>query len=311
MGNRLIILLWVLMWGIYAFAETPALSGDEERIEAIVRNVKDPFATEILVIAHRGDWRNAPENSLPAIQRCIDMGVDIVEIDLGKTKDGHLVLMHDKLLNRTTTGKGNLEDYTLAEIKELYLKDEAGNRTSNCVPTLEEAMLLCKNKIVVNIDKGYEHFPEVYEVLKKTGTLHQGIVKSRLNYQAVKRKHGELLNEMIFMPIVNLRRLDRNVARRRIKRYIKRMSPVAIELVFPEADETALGLMERIRKAPTKLWVNSLWPEHNGGHHDDRAVEDGEADESWGWLIEQGATMIQTDRPRELIEYLREKGLKK
>lgn len=74
------------------------------------QNVKEQLeispSKEILVVSHRADWRNAPENSLQAIQNCIQMGVDMIEIDLKKTKDGHLILMHDKTLNRTTTGKG-------------------------------------------------------------------------------------------------------------------------------------------------------------------------------------------------------------
>ena len=48
--------------------------------------------------------KNAPENSIQAIQNCIDMGVDMVEIDIRKTKDGHLVLMHDRTIDRTTNG---------------------------------------------------------------------------------------------------------------------------------------------------------------------------------------------------------------
>lgn len=70
-----------------------------------------------MVVSHRGDWRNAPENSLQAFQNCIDMGVDMVELDLKKTKDGELILMHDGTLDRTTNGTGKPEDYTLAELK--------------------------------------------------------------------------------------------------------------------------------------------------------------------------------------------------
>ena len=57
--------------------------------------------SDIMVVSHRADWRNAPENSLQGIQNCIDMGVDMVEIDLKKTKDGHLVLIHDRTVDRS------------------------------------------------------------------------------------------------------------------------------------------------------------------------------------------------------------------
>ena len=136
-----------------------------------------PVEDEVLVVSHRGDWRNAPENSLQAIQNCIDMGVDMVEVDLKKTKDGHLILMHDKTLNRTTTGKGKPEDYTLAELKEMRLKNGAGHKTRHQIPTFEECMLLCKGKIMVNVDKGYDYFKEAYAILKKTGTVNQCVMK--------------------------------------------------------------------------------------------------------------------------------------
>ena len=67
------------------------------------QDVKEEFkispSKEILVVSHRADWRNAPENSLQAIQNCINMGVDMIEIDLKRTKDGHLILMHDKTIH--------------------------------------------------------------------------------------------------------------------------------------------------------------------------------------------------------------------
>ncbi|WP_316814209.1 hypothetical protein [Pedobacter heparinus] len=67
--------------------------------------------------------------------------------------------------------------------------------------------------------------------------------------------------------------------------------------------------MPNINKMGLRLWVNALWPNHNGGHDDDRAVEMNEPDQSWGWLINNGANIIQTDRPKQLLEYLRKKKL--
>ena len=91
------------------------------KIELLITNLKDSNNKEIIVVAHRGDWRNAPENSLQAIQNCIDMGVDMVEIDVRETKDGHLVLMHDNSIERTTTGKGLVKEWTLDSLKTLKL----------------------------------------------------------------------------------------------------------------------------------------------------------------------------------------------
>lgn len=259
----------------------------------------------LLVVSHRADWRNAPENSLQAIQNCIDMGVDMVEIDLKKTKDGHLILMHDKTIDRTTTGKGRPEDYTLAELKEFRLRGGAGHKTRHQIPTFEEVMLLCKGKIMVNVDKGYDYFKEAYAVLEKTGTVDQCIVKAGLPYEQVKAEHGEVLDKMVFMPVV---KLHEEGAEELIDGYLAQMKPAAFELVFDNDGPEVQRLIQKVRESGARIFINSLWPELCGGH-DDRAVELGEPEESWGWIIGQGAKLIQTDRPDLLLEYLKKRGL--
>ena len=260
-----------------------------------------PVEDEVLVVSHRGDWRNAPENSLQAIQNCIDMGVDMVEVDLKKTKDGHLILMHDKTLNRTTTGKGKPEDYTLAELKEMRLKNGAGHKTRHQIPTFEECMLLCKGKIMVNVDKGYDYFKEAYAILKKTGTVNQCVMKAGLPYEQVKAENGEVLDEMVFMPVVNL---HKEGAEDVIDGYLEHMKPKAFELVFDNDGPEVLRLIKKVRESGAKVFINSLWPELCGGHDDDRAVELGEPEKSWGWIVKQGAKLIQTDIPALLLDYL-------
>lgn len=262
---------------------------------------------KVLVVSHRADWRNAPENSLQAIQNCIDMGVDMVEVDLKMTKDGHLILMHDKTINRTTTGKGKPEDYTLAELKTMRLKNGAGHKTRHQIPTFEECMLLCKGKIMVNVDKGYDYFKEAYAVLEKTGTVEQCVMKAGLPYELVKAENGEVLEKMVFMPVINL---HKEGAEALIDGYIAHMKPKAFELVFDNDGPEVLKLIKKVRESGARIFINSLWPELCGGHDDDRAVELKEPDESWGWIVSQGAKLIQTDRPALLLDYLTEKGLR-
>lgn len=273
----------------------------------LVRNVfLGNNVSQLLVVSHRADWRNAPENSLQGIQNCIDMGVDMVEIDLKKTKDGHLVLMHDKLIDRTMNGKGRAEDYTLAELKALRLKNGAGCKTRHQIPTFEEVMNLCKGKIMVNVDKGYDYFKEAYIVLERTGTTDQCVMKAGLPYERVKAENGEVLNKMIFMPVVNL---HKEGAEAIIDGYLEHMQPTAFELVFNNDGPEVQRLIKKVRDSGAKIFINSLWPELCGGHDDDRAVELHQPDESWGWIIGQGAKLIQTDRPALLLEYLRAKKL--
>lgn len=280
----------------------------QDRATSIRDNFLGDDARQILVVSHRGDWRNAPENSLQAIQNCIDMGVDMVEIDLKKTKDGQLVLMHDKLINRTMNGKGTVEDYTLAELKAMRLKNGVGCKTRHLIPTFEEVMNLCKGKIMVNVDKGYDYFKEAYEVLQKTGTVDQCVMKAGLPYERVKAENGDVLDKMIYMPVINL---HKEGAEDIIDGYLTHMRPKAFELVFDNDGPEVRRLIKKVHDSGAKIFINSLWPELCGGHDDDRAVELHQPDESWGWIIGQGAKLIQTDRPALLLEYLKEKQLHK
>ena len=122
----------------------------ENRASGIVAEIHDPASKKVLVASHRGDWRNYPENSLPALRSAIDRGVDIVEIDLKMTSDSVLVLMHDARIDRTTTGRGRVCDITFDSICKVSLRAGQGVATHWKVPTLEEALLICKGRAVVN-----------------------------------------------------------------------------------------------------------------------------------------------------------------
>jgi glycerophosphoryl diester phosphodiesterase len=104
------------------------------------------------VCAHRGDNRVAPENTVPAIKLAVEKGAHQIEIDVTRTKDGHLVLLHDLTLDRTTDGTGKPGDYTLADLKKLDAgswKSEKWQGTR--MPTLEEALAVIPNGIWVNL----------------------------------------------------------------------------------------------------------------------------------------------------------------
>lgn len=141
-----------------------------QRVDEIRKALLNPKTDKVLVVAHRGFWRcNAPENSLAAIDSAIQAKIDMVELDIYKTKDGHPVLLHDGTVDRTTDGKGSVSDMTLAEVKQLHLRDKEGNLTNHRIPTLEEALLKAKGNIMVNLDKAYDIFDDVYRIIEKTG----------------------------------------------------------------------------------------------------------------------------------------------
>ena len=94
----------------------------QDRVSLIREKLLNRNQSSVIVVAHRGDWRNFPENSLEAIDNAIKMGVDVVELDVQRTKDGKLILMHDSTLNRTTTGEGQISEITLDSIQKVKIE---------------------------------------------------------------------------------------------------------------------------------------------------------------------------------------------
>lgn len=90
-----------------------------------VADIKKDFLTTdsktVLVASHRAVHHILPENSIPAVKEAIQLGIDIVEIDVKVTSDGVPVLMHDGKIDRTTNGKGNPETMTLEQLRSYHL----------------------------------------------------------------------------------------------------------------------------------------------------------------------------------------------
>ena len=107
-----------------------------------------------IVSGHRGSIENGlPENSIEGMEAVLQHTPAFFEIDPRLTKDSVVVLMHDATLDRTTTGTGKLSDYTWAELRQLRLKDRAGNVTPYKIPTLDEVIEWARGKTVLNLDQ--------------------------------------------------------------------------------------------------------------------------------------------------------------
>jgi len=110
------------------------------------------FAHATEACAHRGDVSNAPENTIPAFLSAVSKGASMIEFDVQLSKDGHLVLMHDPTVSRTTNGEGNVSDLTFGELRALdagswFNSSYAGTR----IPTLREALNAIDERILCNV----------------------------------------------------------------------------------------------------------------------------------------------------------------
>ncbi len=288
-------------WLMPGVAEAADPSHRVARLKALLN---DSTSTHVMVVAHRGDWHSAPENSLAGIQSCIDMGVDVVELDVRRTADGRFVLIHDKTLERTTNGTGRVADHTLEQLKTLRLKRDSGELTDQQIPTLEEALALCRGKILVYLDKTEDEIDQVHAAVEAAGMADGVMYYGRLDQPALRARYGALLDRICYLPKVGDATPD-------VKAYLRGfadMRPPAFIIDFAADDAAVVREIPAIRSSGARVWASPLWDTLAGGRTDTLALTDPHA--NWGWLLDRGVTMLCTDRPRELIAYLQSRGLR-
>ena len=248
------------------FAQSPSTG-------ALTRNV--------MTSAHRAEHEHHPENSLPAIQGAIDLGIDYVELDIRTTADGQLVIMHDPTVNRTTSGKGEVKKMTLAEIKKLDLGVTfPGQFPDLRVPTFDEVLELCKGKIGIYVDTKDATPQDLIAAIERHDMGDHVMFWS---------EHPDFLMQIhtlrpnwIIMP--------------------EAFNPENVQKIVDRMHPQLLGADERDFNAATIAAAKAA----NTGIFVDRQTE-----QEWQDAVDQGAVGIQTNHPAALIAYLRAHGYHK
>ncbi|MDA0172774.1 glycerophosphodiester phosphodiesterase family protein [Solirubrobacter taibaiensis] len=275
-----------------AMAQTPPLATDYRAHGDDAR---------VLVAAHRGYWRGAPENSLPSFEQAIAHGADMIELDVMRTSDGQLVLMHDTSVDRTTNGTGSVASKTLAQIKALRLKRGLGGAqaevTDQPVPTLKEALTLIDNRALINLDKAWAYRDQILQELIETGTVETAVFKSNApvaDVQAFRAKDPRIL----YSHIVE----DGNAAS---LSGFGTNPPDSYEIVFDRLTDAQIQpAAVAAAKAQSRIFINTMWYGLAARYTDEASL----IDPARGWkpVIERHlADVIQTDNVDELVRYLR------
>ena len=231
---------------------------------------------QVMVISHRGEHLHHSENTLPAFRRAIEVGADFFEVDIRTTSDGKLVLMHDGTVDRTTNGHGEIAKMTFAEVRALDVKGAQ-------VPTLDEAMDAAGPRGGVYLD--------CKSVAPQA--LVEAIERHRLSGRVVLYGRPSFLKEVLVLrPELKAMPEANNPAV--LKELIDSLHLRVAAFGASDWNEPTIAVA---RAAKIDLYVDRL----------------GAADRPEIWLqaVEQGATGIQTDKPAELVEFLRAKGYHK
>jgi glycerophosphoryl diester phosphodiesterase len=243
----------------------------------------------VLVAAHRGAHNGNFENSIASIRKAIELGVDIVELDVKTTKDGFLILMHDSRVDRTTTGKGEVEDLTLAEIRTFKLTAPYGRVSEETIPTFEEALREIKGKIMVDIDMKTDNVKGMVEMVEKTGTNKDVFYFDNDYHQldAIKKLNA---SSYIMPRAYSYKMADSAVVR------------FAPQIVHIDPTFYTQELSDMLKDNNARIWINALGEA-------DAYIRFGKGENAIKTLLGKGANVIQTDEPELLLQLLRYKGL--
>lgn len=240
-----------------------------------------------IVICHRGDHVIYPENTLAGYAQAIANGADYVEIDLRTTKDSALVSIHDATLNRMTNGKGAVKDMTLSEIEQLQVKSrDSSDKAIYRVPTFEEVIKLCKDKIYIYIDFKNASAAATYAMLKKYGMEKQVLVYINGIQQFIDWRHVAPDMPLMFSMPNSVKDIEG------MKTFISQVKPDILDGGWKEYTK------EMVQYATDQHIP--VWPDIQGK----------DEDKDWDAAIALGFKGLQTDHPAALIKVLSEKGLR-
>lgn len=293
--------------------------------------------THVMVVAHRAGWKEKgvrvrAENSRMAMDAAAAGGVDMVELDVRRSADGILVVMHDATLERTTTCRGAVSARTLAELRACRLiVEDSGIVTDETVPTLAEMLEQARGRILVNIDNKLEpeDLIEIGALAQAMGMEREVLVKMAIwndeRLALARTIRTALPADMAFMPIL----ADDAVRDPHFVEQVARLLDApAAELVIwhrdgdavPTADGGPLlsaEMREVAARRGMRLWINTYpitdRPEGMvaGGRGDGLAWQGGRPEEVYGFFTARGVSIIQTDEPRAVIGWLEENGLRR
>jgi glycerophosphoryl diester phosphodiesterase len=244
---------------------------------------------KIMVIAHRGDHTLAPENSLLSIQNAIKDGADYVELDIRTTQDSQLVLMHDATVDRMTNGHGKIAEMKFDSIRNLKLYNKNVPISDTLVvPTFEEALAICKNKINIYLDFKNADVKKVYEAIQAAHMQDQMVV-----YINTPMQYVEWRKQVPSMPLI----LSLSAKVKDSTEMFKYLSSVNIDILDGNWNEYTQETVRASLSKGVPVWADMQ-----------AAIED---EAYWNKGIELGLSGIQTDHPKELIQYLKKLSMTK
>jgi glycerophosphoryl diester phosphodiesterase len=234
----------------------------------------------VYVVAHRGAHKGIPENSLAAYQKAIDLGCDFVEIDVRTSKDGRFVSIHNSKIDDKVTGlKGKVSDFTFDELRSLDIGIKKGTEWKGTkIPSFEEILDLCYGKIGIYLDLKNAPVPQLIEIIKK-----HGMEKDILWY--ISASDDKDINDL------------------------KSGCADCILMPDPGYQNNIGSVIDKFKVCVLATDMKQLGEDFVSAAHNNHSLviaDEKEGDKAeWKKMVKWKTDGIQTDKPEELISYLK------
>lgn len=258
---------------------------------------------EFLIAAHRGvAGGNVPCNTLIAFKSAVFQGADIIELDVLKSTDGEMFVFHDGNQYPHLGIKESLTEMSSNEIRKIKYINCDRNPTEYGILSLAEALDYLKGKALIAIDKAWNNTQEIVEVVKNLKAENDVMLKIRGDYIEFIDKVAQFASDVPILPIIWDDNLHMDYLRN------GKMNIYGFEPII--RSENSIFLSEEfVRTAKLnneKLWANPIVYSYkdilSAGHTDDIAVS-GNPDYGWGYLVDKGYNILQTDWTMAMYNY--------
>ena len=142
---------------------------------------------------------------------------------------------------------------------------------------------------------------ELLKVLKANNALEQSVFVLDWPYAKAKEIFGEDLEKVIYVPVIEEKIPNLGAY---VDEYIQKLGPVAFQFRMASLDSETYRQLPKVLESGSKAFVAATWAEHTANHHDIISIFE-RPSAGWGWLLEQGFTILETNYPKDLIDYLK------
>jgi glycerophosphoryl diester phosphodiesterase len=263
---------------------------------------------KVLIAVHRGSsGGNIIENTIKSFEIALKYGGDMIEVDAAKSTDGELYSIHQGQEERLFFSKNNVETLDSHEINTLDYRNGNAFKVNQRVEKLEDVFKHFKGDTLINLDRGWDFWEDVFELLHKYDMFDQVILKSPVqdSYLDVLEKYDI---PVMYIPIVKTKAELEQVLERDI-------NTVGAEIIIESenSDFHNKELIQQLKEKNLLVWLNAIRLNDTTtltlGCDDDTALLESE-DKGWGKIVEMGADIIQTDWPLHLACYLEKVNLR-